>query len=483
MTKGMIYIVGAGPGDPDLITVKGLQILKQADVVLADHLAHPHLLSQCQANATIIDVGKEKGKHSITQKEINEKMVTLANAGNIVVRLKGGDPFIFGRLGEEMEWLTQHGINYEIVPGVSSAIAGPGYAGIPLTHRQISRSVAFMTGTQIKGKSAEDIPTTDTLVCLMGYHQLDLLIPKLIECAHFNTQTPIALLSKATYPNQKSIEATLGTVLNIAKKQPLETPVLLVVGEVVKCAKTCAWFQKTVFHKRIILCRQTGNCDHWLNPLQNHNIDVVHAPVIETIYQTNHGLTASHITESDYIIFTSATGVLYSIKAILDLGLDTRHLAQKTIVSLGPYVTKALQDNGLNPDIQATQHDQAGVVASLPNTLQGKTILYPTSSEADKMLKQDTEQKGAIVNQISLYQTQSRSCDYLTITPKDWIVVFSPSAVTSYCKHKHWPKTNPMIALGNQTATALEKAGFQHITTLATPTPAALLHLIQTSVS
>ncbi|MBH37810.1 uroporphyrinogen-III C-methyltransferase [bacterium] len=478
MANGMIYIVGAGPGDPNLITVKGLHLLKQADVVLADHLAHPQLLSYCRAQASIIDVGKKKGKHSITQKEINENMLSLAKAGNTVVRLKGGDPFIFGRLGEEMEWLTQHGIAYEIVPGVSSAIAGPGYTGIPLTHRQISRSVAFMTGTQIKGQSAEAIPNTDTLVCLMGYHQLDLLIPKLIACSHFSKKTPIALLSKATYPDQKSIEATLGTVLNIAKKQPLETPVLLVVGEVVKCAETCAWFQKTVFHKRIILCRQTGNCDHWLKPLQDHNIDVIHAPVIETTYQTNHGLTTSHITESDYVIMSSAKGVYYSINALLELGLDTRSLAQKTIISLGPQVTKALQQYGLTPDIEAAQANQAGIIATLPHSLHGKTILYLTSTEADTALKHHAEEKGAIVNQRSLYQPQSRNCNYLSLSPNDWIVVFSPSAVMSICKHTHWPKSNVMIALGKQTATALKKAGFKHITSLETPTPEALLNLI-----
>ncbi len=475
----MVYIVGAGPGEPDLITVKGLRILKKADVVLTDHLAHPHLLSYCQTHTKIIDVGKEKGNHSTTQKEINEHMVTCAKAGKTVVRLKGGDPFIFGRLGEEMEWLTQQGIGYEVVPGVSSAIAGPGYAGIPLTHRQISRSVAFMTGTQIQGKSAEDIPNTDTLVCLMGYHQLETLIPKLLASPYHNSKTPIALLSKTTYPDQEALQSTLGNIIKKAKQHPLKTPVLLIIGEVVSCAKTCAWFHTTVFQKRLILCRQTGSCEHWLVPLQNEGLDVIHAPIIETQYDSHHGLTQALIKKSDLIIFTSSKGVQYSIKALLDLGLDSRYFAKKTILSLGPQVTTTLQENGLNADIEATSHNQAGVIACLPTPLMGKTILYPTSNEADNTLKETAEAAGAIVYQAILYKTTPRLCNYLNIKTDDWIVVFSPSVVASFLVHKQWPKTCLMIALGKRTETALKKAGFSSIKTLENPKPAALIRLIK----
>ncbi|MBI60600.1 uroporphyrinogen-III C-methyltransferase [bacterium] len=478
MKTGIVYFIGAGPGDPDLITLKGLAYLKKADVVLTDQLAHPHLLATCSSKTTIIHVGKKKGHHSNTQEDINAQLLEHAQAGKTVVRLKGGDPFVFGRLGEEMEWLTKHRIRYSVIPGVSSAIAGPGYAGIPLTHRQKSRSVTFITGTQIQGKTPTEIPKTDTLVCLMGYHQLPTLIPLLLASNGYTNTTPIAIISKSTYPDQKTLKGTLGSIIKEVEKHPLPTPVLLVIGDVVECAKTCAWFKQAAFTKRIILCRQAINTDRWVKPLQEQQYDVIHAPIIETQFNSQHTITKTDLKDCDYLIFTSSQAVIFFMKALLELHGDSRLLAHLTLVSLGPNVTKTLADYALKPDIQAKEPSQVGVLQALPPTLTGKTILYPTSNEADTALYEGTKKAGATIKQIPLYKTVARSCDYLSINETDCVVVFSASAVKRYSIHKHWPKTCTMIALGKQTETALKKAGFKHIKVLTEPTPNALLELL-----
>ena len=248
MRTGRVYLVGAGPGDPGLMTVRGLQLLHEADVVVYDQLVNPLLLQEVSPQAQRIFVGKQAGRHSIAQNEINEVLVNYALHGSCVVRLKGGDPFVFGRGGEEAEALGDAGIPFEIVPGVSSAVAAPAYAGIPLTHRQLASSFAVVTGHEaIKSESAVDwaklATAVDTLVILMGLHNLRTIVDKLIANGRV-PETAVAVIHQGTTAGQQVVIGTLADI--VEKSAGLTAPALIIVGEVVKLRNKLDWFADTV---------------------------------------------------------------------------------------------------------------------------------------------------------------------------------------------------------------------------------------------
>ena len=248
MRTGRVYLVGAGPGDPGLMTVRGLQLLHEADVVVYDQLVNPLLLQEVSPQAQRIFVGKQAGRHSIAQNEINEVLVNYALQGSCVVRLKGGDPFVFGRGGEEAEALGDAGIPFEIVPGVSSAVAVPAYAGIPLTHRKLASSFAVVTGHEaIKSESAVDwaklATAVDTLVILMGLHNLRTIVDKLIANGRV-PETAVAVIHQGTTARQQVVIGTLADI--VEKSARLKAPALIIVGEVVKLRNKLDWFADTV---------------------------------------------------------------------------------------------------------------------------------------------------------------------------------------------------------------------------------------------
>lgn len=244
-TKGKVYLIGAGPGEPDLITVRGANILKEANVIVYDRLANPELLSITADDSEHIYVGKKPGKPSVSQPQINRILVTKAKEGKVVARLKGGDPFIFGRGGEECEALRSEQISYEVVPGISSAIAAPAYAGIPLTHRKAARSFTVITGHTVKGFEEEDnwqhVTHADTLVILMGMRNLSIIAATLIRFGR-HPDTPVAVVEKATYSSQRSVTATLATIAEEVVKAGLSSPATIVVGELASLSNDLAWF-------------------------------------------------------------------------------------------------------------------------------------------------------------------------------------------------------------------------------------------------
>jgi uroporphyrinogen III methyltransferase/synthase len=248
MKAGKVYLVGAGPGDPGLMTVRGLQLLREAQVVVYDQLVNPRLLAEVSPEAQQIFVGKQAGRHSIAQNEINEVLVNYALQGKCVVRLKGGDPFVFGRGGEEAESLVDAGVPFEIVPGVSSAVAVPAYAGIPLTHRNYASSFAVVTGHEaIKSQSAVDwaklATAVDTLVILMGLHKLRIIVEKLIANGRA-PDTPAAVICQGTTERQATVVGTLADI--VEKSAGLKAPALIVVGDVVKLRNKLDWFADTL---------------------------------------------------------------------------------------------------------------------------------------------------------------------------------------------------------------------------------------------
>lgn len=243
MQIGKVYLVGAGPGDPGLMTVRGLELLHQADVVIYDRLVNPAILEQASSKATRIFVGKSDGKHHLPQEEINELLIRHARSGQQVIRLKGGDPFVFGRGGEEAQALAQAGIEFEVVPGVSSAVAVPAYAGIPLTDRRYSSSFAVVTGHSCKEKSPVDwthlATAVDTLVVLMGVKSLPEIVDRLVAHGR-SAETPIALIRWGTTGDQETV---VGTLVDIKQRVPLlKPPVVIVIGEVVRLRDQLRWF-------------------------------------------------------------------------------------------------------------------------------------------------------------------------------------------------------------------------------------------------
>ncbi|MDQ0245570.1 uroporphyrin-III C-methyltransferase [Bacillus fengqiuensis] len=249
--KGKVYIVGAGPGDPDLITVKAVKCLELADVILYDRLVNPVLLQHGRMEADFIYCGKAPGNHCVPQDAIHQLMVEEALAGKKVVRLKGGDPFVFGRGGEEADVLVQYGIEFEIVPGITSGIAAPAYAGIPVTHRELGRSFAVVTGHCVSGKP-ENIRWeylahgVDTLAIYMGIKNLPYICNQLLSCGK-NPQTPIAVIEQGTTSYQRTVAGTLETIVEVVKREQIANPAIIVIGEVVKLSEKLSWFPEKVY--------------------------------------------------------------------------------------------------------------------------------------------------------------------------------------------------------------------------------------------
>ncbi|KMY50207.1 uroporphyrinogen-III C-methyltransferase [Peribacillus loiseleuriae] len=254
---GKVYLVGAGPGDPDLITVKGLRCLKEADVILYDRLVNPELLQYAKDGAQLVYCGKLPHYHTMKQETINHFIVKYAKKGYQVVRLKGGDPFVFGRGGEEAESCAKHVIPFEIVPGITAGIAAAAYAGIPVTHRQLSKSFVFITGHQVGDQAAEHkwshlANGVDTICIYMGVSQLPIIIKNLIENGK-SRQTPIALINWGTLSEQRTVVGTLGTIEELVKKAEISNPSMIVIGEVVHLHQKLNWFQEEIKSKTPVI--------------------------------------------------------------------------------------------------------------------------------------------------------------------------------------------------------------------------------------
>ncbi|MDL1963191.1 MAG: uroporphyrinogen-III C-methyltransferase, partial [Deltaproteobacteria bacterium] len=285
--KGKVYLIGAGPGDPGLITVKGLECIKQADVLIYDYLASPTLLNYAPKDAEIIYVGKKGGDHTLSQDKINSLIVDKADKGFIVTRLKGGDPFIFGRGGEEAEALIEKGIAFEVVPGVTSAIAAPAYAGIPLTHRKFTATVAFVTGHEDPTKKESNINWSalakgiGTIVFLMGVKNLPNITTQLINCG-MPSDTPVALVRWGTTPKQFSITGTLENINDRVKSIGLKPPAIIVVGDVVTLRKKMNWFEnRPLMGKRIVVTRAREQASDLVKLLSDLGAECLECPTIK----------------------------------------------------------------------------------------------------------------------------------------------------------------------------------------------------------
>lgn len=413
--KGKVYLVGAGPGDPDLITVKGMHCIAEADVLIYDYLAAKVLLNYARPECECIYVGKKGGDHTMAQKQINSLIAEKALAGHIVTRLKGGDPFIFGRGGEEAEVLIAAGVAFEIVPGVTSAIAAPAYAGIPLTHRQFTSTVAFITGHEDPTKDQSNIDWASlakgigTLVFLMGVRNLPHIVDRLKQNGK-PADTPAALVRWGTTSQQQTVTGTLDNIVEKARAADMKAPAIIIIGEVVSLRDNLQWFeQRPLLGKRIVVTRARAQASELVHRLRRLGADCLECPTIEVVPPESWEPLDSAIdaiADYQWLIFTSVNGVDHFFDRLALKNLDVRALGHLRTAAIGPATAQRMTKHGLNADILPETYQAESVVAAFAQqTIQGQKILLPRAKEARTILPEQLSQMGAHVDEIAAYQT------------------------------------------------------------------------------
>ncbi|SDP52347.1 uroporphyrinogen-III C-methyltransferase [Selenomonas ruminantium] len=416
---GMVYLVGAGPGDYRLISMKAVDCLKMADVVVYDRLADDRILRWAPDDAEYIYVGKASSNHTMKQKDINQLLVDKAKEGKCVVRLKGGDPFVFGRGGEEGLLLRENNLPFEIVPGITSAISVPAYAGIPVTHRAVATSFAVVTGHEdpTKGKSNmrwEHLATgVDTLVFLMGVANLPHITSKLIENGR-SADTPAAVIRWGTKPEQRTLVTTVGKAAEDVAKNGIKPPAIFIVGEVVKLRDSLQWFdnlsQRPLFGKRILVTRARSQASKLTAKLENLGAEVFEAPAISMADPADNyaalDKSIDHLQDYHWLIFTSANGVGRFFARLFKAGKDARALGYAKIAAIGSATAEKLHQYGLNADVVPAEYRAEGVLEALKGKLPPHAkILIPRAAEAREILPEKLKEMGAEVEVAAAYRT------------------------------------------------------------------------------
>jgi uroporphyrinogen III methyltransferase / synthase len=412
---GKVYLVGAGPGDPGLITLKGFRLLQRAEVVIYDFLANPELLKVVPPGAEIIYVGKKGGDHTMPQGDINRLIIEKALTGKKIVRLKGGDPYIFGRGGEEAEALAKAQIPFEIVPGISSAIAVPAYAGIPLTHRRYNTSVSFFTGHEdpTKENLSRDFGSGSdpmgTLVFLMGVKNLSVIVEKLIHQG-VDPETPAALIQWGTTNRQKTVAGTLRTIMQKSEAAGLTPPAIFIVGRVVELRDTLDWFERRPLQgKKVVVTRTREQASALVDLLAELGAECLEFPTITIVPPADWSeldQVLARIEGFDWIFFTSPNGVRFFFDRLETLGSDIRNLKGVKIGVIGPATAEALAQVRLRPDLVPEKYQAEDLLEALSQIpLADKKILIPRAAQARDVLPEGLRRMGAEVLVVSAYQT------------------------------------------------------------------------------
>jgi len=413
MTPGKVYLIGAGPGDPGLITVRGLELLSTADAVLYDALAHPALLEACP-NADKRNVGKRYGQDSAVQQAINAELISLARAGKRVVRLKGGDPLLFARGAEELQALHAAGIEFEIVPGVSAPFAASAYGGIPLTHRELSSSVTFITGSDREGKdwSAESwqklATATDTICVFMGMRRIEDIMLAIIAGGR-DAQTPVAVVQWAARPEQRVVSGTLSTISARVRAEKVTNPAVIVVGQVVALRDQLRWFDsRPLFGKTLLVPRPAEQGKATAAAIRARGARACLLPAIEIREPTDPAPLQRAIAELGsfaWVLFTSANGVVRFSQALKRAGLDARAFAGAKIGAIGPKTASALEAFGLSADAVADEFVGEGLARAVLARGVPERVLLARALVARDALPDLLRQAGARVDVVPVYET------------------------------------------------------------------------------
>ncbi|MBW7988830.1 MAG: uroporphyrinogen-III C-methyltransferase [Planctomycetes bacterium] len=426
MLDGKIYLVGTGPGDVELITVKGYKLICQADVILHDHLIPSELLRLAKPGAEIISVGKFAGRHTMPQEQINKLLIEKARDNKVVVRLKGGDPLLFGRGGEEAEECVQAGVDFEFVPGVTSALAAPCYGGIPPTHRDCTSNVAIVTGHRKDEKEIE-IPKAGTIIFLMGVANIEKIIKSLLE-AGWPGQTKIAAIEKGTCYDQRVIQGTLDDFLEVTQKAQMRTPAIFIVGKVVELQEKLDWFGKK---PRILL--PGTHPDKY-----RHLGIIIHRPLIKSVPlddYTQADKVLKQLNTFDWIVFTSTNGVEFFFQRLNAVGLDTRSIGTVKVAAIGKTTAEKLKTFGVLVDMQPNLESSTGLLEEFKKvSVKGKRILLVRPKVGSSMLLDDLADADAAIEAVVVYRNVDIESEETDFDYIDQILFTSGSTVRAFLK-------------------------------------------------
>ncbi len=491
MQKGMVYLVGAGPGDIGLLTVKGLRCLKRAEAVIYDFHLNAQVLNYINRSAELIYAGKRGGRHTMTQEEINSLITGKAKEGKVVCRLKGGDPFVFGRGGEEAEALAHEGIPFEVVPGVSSAIAAPAYAGIPLTHRKYSSSFAVIPGYEDTTKEGSSIDWSKlatgvgTLVFLMAVKNIELLTKKLIEHGR-PPDTPVAIIRWGTRPEQKTLTGTLKDIAATVREKDIKPPAVMVVGDVVRLRETLKWYElKPLFGHRILITRETTE---GFERLEELGAELLQFPTIEatppeswdgldeaidSIPISQQAVPAPKIAGGrapDWLVFTSGNGVRFFFGRYLQRGRDIRDLKGIRLCAVGSKTKEEIERYGIRVDLVPDEFRAEGLIESFRKfgSLKGLRFLLPRGELAREIFPEKIKELGGVIDAPVAYrtvkpETYGKRLKRFLSEGRITVATFaSPSAFRNFMEIIGEDRllTGVLIsAIGPQTEKAIKKAG------------------------
>ncbi len=415
---GKVWLVGAGPGDPGLITVRGRDVLQLADVVLHDALSHPALLDICPPNVELRDVGKRGGTQSPSQDWITSQLIELAQAGRKVVRLKGGDPLLFARGAEEALALSRAGIPFEIVPGVSSPVAAAAYAGIPMTHRDLSSSVTFITGSDREGKTWSPAAwqrlatATETICVLMGMQRIDAITRAIIDGGR-SPSTPAAVVMWAARPAQRVVSAPLGEIAEVSRRAGLSNPALIVVGDVVGLRSELQWYERQpLFGRRLLVPRPRQQAAGTAEAIRRRAAEPIILPTIEIGPPPDPDAllsAARRVGQYDFCLFTSANGVECFFEALARVSLDARAFAGCKVGAIGPKTAEALVPHGIRADLTAGEFVGEALAQAILDVGGVERVLIPRARVAREQLPELLRAGGISVDVVPAYETRPAS--------------------------------------------------------------------------
>jgi uroporphyrinogen III methyltransferase / synthase len=471
---GVVYLVGAGPGDPGLMTTRALELIATAEAIFYDRLIPPGALDGAGDNAQLVYVGKQPGVPSVPQEEIGEWLIEAARAGKSVVRLKGGDPFVFGRGGEEGEALHEAGIEFEVVPGVTAGVAATAYAGIPVTHRDDASAVAFVTGHEDpeKEESALDWEALarfpGTLVFYMGVKRLGENAGALIDGGR-DPAEPTAAIERGTWPGQRTVTATLGTIAEAVAREEIEAPALVVVGEVARRREELEWLERRPLHgRRVVVTRARAQASGLAATLRGLGAEVVELPAIRIeprIDSEEAKHAAGGVGAYDLICLTSPNGVRLLFEAMENAGLDARALAGVTVAAIGPGTARALAEGGVLADIVPERFVAEGLIEALEDEeVAGARVLVARAAEARDVLPDALRERGAEVDVVALYETvreQPGDNEIEAAQTADCITFTSSSTVTNLTEAlgDRFPADARIVSIGPITSETIRAAG------------------------
>ena len=446
---GIAYLVGAGPGDPGLLTIRGKELIETAQTIVYDYLADSRLLSLANDEAELIYVGKQAGQHTMPQDEIDALLVKLVRSGKTVVRLKGGDPFIFGRGGEEALALAHASLPFEIVPGITAGAAVPAYAGIPVTHRGLATSVSFITGHEDPTKNQSQINWNalatigGTLVFYMGVKNLPLITQQLIDHG-MPTDTPAAVIANGTKSAQRSVTGTIATIADIAQKAAIKPPAITVIGQVAALQDQLQWYEaKPLLGKSIAITRARAQASSLAEKLQHMGANVIEFPTIKIEPPTNTEpleVAIVDINQYDWIVFTSVNGVDAFFNTLYELGLDIRRISTQKFCAIGPATAERIRHFGIIADLMPEKFVAESIADAFlaKGGLAGQKVLLPRADIARSTLVELLEAMDAQVTNVEAYKTvpDTGNKDQLTKLLEDdqldWITFSSSSTVRNF---------------------------------------------------